>query len=84
MMHNTISRKARTLLRKDDIATPIFKRSTEGGDKLSSPFAKNFNKDQWERALSGAKDNERDIKLCLSALFFGKQVSSLRKDWTPR
>jgi len=80
MMHNTISRKARTLLRKDDIATPIFKRSTEGGDKLSSPFAKNFNKDQWERALSGAKDNERDIKLCLSALFFGKQVSSLRKE----
>ena len=80
MMHNTISLKARTLLRTEDIATPIFKRSTEGGGKLSSPFARNFNIDQWKSALAGAKDNKRDIKLCLSALFFGKQVSSLRKE----
>lgn len=76
-----IPRKRQPLLRTEHIATPIFIRATEGRDKLSSPFAKNFNLAQWTQALLDAKDSERDVKLCLSAIFFGKQVSSLRNTY---
>ncbi len=69
------------MLRTENIVTPVFRRSTEGKDKLSSPFAKNFNIDQWKYALVESKNNERDTKLCLSAIFFGQQVSSLRQKY---
>lgn len=68
------------MLRTENIATPIFRRATEGKEKLSSPFAKNFDIDQWKCALVKSKDSERDANLCLSALFFGRQVKSLRKN----
>lgn len=78
-MCSTILRRAHKLLRTESIATPLFRRAIEGENKLSSPFAKNFNIVQWKDALSDTQDNKRDTKLCLSAIFFGQQVSSLRK-----
>ena len=67
------------MLQTKNIASPVFKKAARGGTKLSSPFAKNFNIDQWKEALADADGNERDIKLCMSAIFFGQQVSSLRE-----
>ncbi|WP_204113648.1 hypothetical protein [Shimia biformata] len=64
--------------RTKDLSSPIFTRATRGGDRLSSPFAKNFRVDEWKEALEEAEGNERDVKLCMSAIFFGNQVSSLR------
>ena len=57
--------------------------ATGGKPKLTSPFAKDFLPDKWNEALStsSAEKNDRDIHLCLAAIFFGKNVSSLRQHY---
>jgi len=71
------------LLSTDALRTPVFFRATGGKPKLTSPFAKDFLPDKWNEALStsSAEKNDRDIHLCLAAIFFGKNVSSLRQHY---
>ncbi|MCP5087137.1 MAG: hypothetical protein GY952_10090, partial [Rhodobacteraceae bacterium] len=71
--------KGLVLLTTDTLNTTIFERATRQKDRLSSPFARNFNPDQWREAMEGNLENERDANLCLSAIFFGNQVSTLRQ-----
>ena len=71
------------LLSIDALRTPVFLRATGGKSKLTSPFAKEFNLDEWSEVLSSsnAAKQERDVHLCLAAIFFGRNVSFLRKHY---
>lgn len=65
----------------DSLRTPLFLAATSGGkNKLSSPFAKNFNRDEWKVTAAKHAENQRDKELAYSALFLGAQVSSLREN----
>jgi hypothetical protein len=63
------------------IETPLFERAVQGPEKLSSPFAKNFDPSQWISAFAEPDIVERDIHLARSALFFGDQVWRLREGY---
>lgn len=67
------------MINSESIRTPVFLRATSGTNRLSSPFAKNYLLDEWTRALELAIDNDRDVRLCLAAIYFGAQISSLRE-----
>lgn len=67
------------MLSTDLLNTELFERVTGQKNRLSSPFARNFDSSQWRDAMTGGLGNERDANLCLSAIFFGAQVSTLRQ-----
>ncbi|MBL1436692.1 MAG: hypothetical protein COB08_010900 [Rhodobacteraceae bacterium] len=49
------------------------------GNRLTSPFNKGFDANEWSKALEGSEKSERDINLSIAALFIGGQLGSLRK-----
>lgn len=63
------------------IGTPLFARAVRGSAKLSSPFAKNFDEEQWVSALKDSEVNERDLHLAMNAIFVGRQVAGLRDSY---
>jgi len=66
------------MLSTSSLKTPLFDRATgKDGKRLSSPFARNFNPQEWDAEISGVS-NERDLNLYLCARFFGNQTQQLR------
>ena len=63
------------------LQSEIFRSVVDLG-KLPHPTSRKFTAEKWVDALSALSEpSQRDIDLCASALFFGKEIASLRKTY---